>query len=204
MPRPLARHPAAAVLLVLLTLAAAAAAAAPFENLAGAETPRRISNHASTTCIDYGLWTVTTRPLEKEAGSAIYRERSARSRCGAQPRATNLVVNRGASHFLGRIGRYLLVDQGTGPSLRHLLLFDVTTRRQAYQVGYSRPLAVDGPTLSFWSPTPILATAANCAALAQIKSNGLHATIERRVSLALQTATPTLIESTALRCEAVQ
>jgi len=194
----------AVVTLCAALLALPASAAAPFRNLPGADAPASVATVGGDTCIDYGGWIVTTRPLADEAGTAIYVERSSRLPCGAGPSRARLVFDRGASYFVGRVGRYLVVDQGTGPSFRHLVLFDSTSRRQAFRIGYSELVGAKGNAIHFWAMTRLAAVAANCPSLAEIRRNGLTPVIERLNRLGLDAARPTLRESGTLRCASVQ
>jgi hypothetical protein len=93
------------------------------------------------------------------------------------------VIQDEAIYLMGLVGRYVVVDRGTGPSGRDLILYDALYRRRAYIDGYSRPISVSEEGIIYWQPTTEKATKANCPEFDLLKSYGGTVVIERHVRL---------------------
>jgi hypothetical protein len=93
------------------------------------------------------------------------------------------VIQDEAVYLMGLVGRYVVVDRGTGPSGRDLILYDALYRRRAYIDGYSRPISISEEGIEYWQPTTVKATKDNCPEFDLLKSYGGVISIERRVRL---------------------
>lgn len=104
--------------------------------------------------------------------------------------------------FLGLQGDNLLIDQGTAPPPRRVIIVDLRTGEEVYDDMYNRPVTVEDESFTYWKPTDENPTDENCAELESWEANGLGAGIEEHVTLDLQTLT--LDESGETRCSARQ
>ncbi|HEX4104117.1 MAG TPA: hypothetical protein VHZ04_01400 [Candidatus Paceibacterota bacterium] len=87
--------------------------------------------------------------------------------------------------FLGFAGNFLIIDSGTAPEPRGLIVYDLGTRQQVFNDSYSSPVDVGTSTVTYWSPTSTVPTAANCAQFGELKADGLGMVIEEYVTLSL-------------------
>jgi hypothetical protein len=109
------------------------------------------------------------------------------------------VIQDDAIYLMGLVGRYVVLDRGTGPSGRDLILYDALYRRRAYVDGYSRPISISEEGIIYWQPTTEKATKSNCPEFDLLSSYGGKVSIERRVRL-----NPALLSLTDLgekRCQ---
>ena len=112
-------------------------------------------------------------------------------------------INTGdADYFLTFTDTFLLLDRGTAPDPRKLIVYDLRSRTQVYADQYAKPWSVAADTITYWSPIDTKVTAQNCPPVAQYTSEGLGAVIESEVTLDL----PTLNKKTLgqYRCSATQ
>lgn len=107
-----------------------------------------------------------------------------------------------AQYFLGLENNFLLLDNGTAPPPRGLTIFDLSTRKKAFQDKYSGPVMAQHNTVEYWSPTDISVTQANCPDKDVFAQQGLGAVLEERVSLNLSTMTKNPLGQ--IQCVAVQ
>ena len=99
------------------------------------------------------------------------------------------IKNGDADYFLAFTDNFLVIDRGTAPDPRGLIVYDLRSRTQVYADRYSKPWSVAGDTITYWNPTDTKATTQNCPKLAEYTSQGLGALIESRVTLDLSTLT---------------
>lgn len=92
-----------------------------------------------------------------------------------------------ATYFLALTDNFLVLDIGTGPEPRGLIVYDLNTSRQVFTDQYSDLMSVTNDNLNYWDSTSQLATVDNCPELNEYLSGGLGATIETKVSLNLNT-----------------
>ncbi len=107
------------------------------------------------------------------------------------------------AYYLLRLeGKYLLIDDGTGPD-RTLLIYDLARKARVFMAGYSEEdFDADAKSASFWMSTEQKPTKQNCKDLAEIKKNDLTPAIEIRATFDFTTGT--LSKSTQARCVAHQ
>lgn len=94
------------------------------------------------------------------------------------------IRNEAAEYFMALQQDLLILDSGTGPEPRGLVIWNVAARRKVYAGSYAGPWALAGGRLRFWLETGP-ATADNCPQAATWRAGGLGAAIETRVSLDL-------------------
>jgi hypothetical protein len=107
-----------------------------------------------------------------------------------------------ADYFLALTGHYLVLDEGTGPDPRGLIVYDLNAKEKVYSGQYAKPFSAEGDKLTFWLPTTDVPTADNCPDLAQYTQNGLGAIIEAQTTLDLSTLSKVSLGE--MRCEPMQ
>lgn len=95
----------------------------------------------------------------------------------------------GAQYLYAITNNFLITDNGTAPDPRGLVVFDLNKRKEIFTDQYSKPLNVDGTTVTYWATSKKTPTAENCPDLASYQSNGLTAAIETEVSVEISTLT---------------
>ena len=97
------------------------------------------------------------------------------------------INNEDADYFLAFTDNFLIIDRGTAPDPRGLIVYDLRSRTQVYIDRYSKPWSIAGDTITYWNPVDTKVTSQNCPKLAEYTSQGLGAIIESRVTLDLST-----------------
>lgn len=145
------------------------------------------------------------RCLQGEGFQVVYRERAdsvgtdivVRKVTGSGKPACSLKKQPGdaaiggaddANYVKGLSGRFLVLDQGTGPD-RTLSIVDLATRKSVVTTEYDDNAALDikPGSVSFWAVTGA-GTAANCPAFKEYTSNGLEAALTRQTVVTLPDA----------------
>ncbi len=112
------------------------------------------------------------------------------------------IKNEWAEYLLALENQFLILDSGTGPDPRGLIIYDLFQRKKAYTDTYSEPVMVQNNTIDYWAPSSEKATENNCPQMKENEANGLGSAIDKHVSLNLLTlAKKDLGES---RCDARQ
>lgn len=100
--------------------------------------------------------------------------------------SSDVVVQNDLPEFvLGLTEHFLIVDSGTAPPPRGLVIYDLDIQTSTYTDTYSEPITIATGTVTYWASTKQVPTLANCPDLAQYKANGLGAVIESHVILDL-------------------
>lgn len=108
--------------------------------------------------------------------------------------------NADAEYFLGLAGDLLILDSGTGPAPRGLIIWNLRQRAKVYTGTYA-DATVEATSMTFWLESGP-ATDADCPEAAEWRSSGLGAAIETRVRLDF--ADFTVTRSSETRCQARQ
>jgi hypothetical protein len=98
------------------------------------------------------------------------------------------VAEEGPYYFLGLTDHFLLLDFGTAPPPRGLIVYDLDSRKKIFNDQYSQPVEIHGNTVTYWTPSDRTITDENCPQHAEYALDGLGANIEAHVSLMLSTA----------------
>lgn len=156
-------------------------------------------------CHDEGRYLVVARATES-VGTDFLIKRRVRGRslppCAYLPRPGDLEIpNERAEYFLGVQGDFLILDSGTAPEPRGLVIWNLETRTKVFTGLYSRPLTIDRKGLTFWQETGV-ATDENCPQLALWRSQHLGAAVETQVRLGLDDLA--IVRGVATRCSARQ
>ncbi len=112
------------------------------------------------------------------------------------------IKNQFAEYYWGITDHFLILDSGTGPDPRGLIVYDLSTRKQVFEDQYSHPATIGNGTVDYWTPTKTKATKSNCSESTEYNSAGLGAIIESHVSLELTTLTKKDLGQT--RCSPTQ
>ncbi len=108
------------------------------------------------------------------------------------------IPNEEAEYFFGLQGNLLILDSGTGPDPRGLIIWDLSKKKKVYTGTYSKEEAKIKPGyMEFWLETG-RATDENCPKSKEWRTNGLGAAIETWVHLDLSDFTVT--KSSKTRC----
>jgi hypothetical protein len=111
------------------------------------------------------------------------------------------IKNEEAEYFLALQGDLLILDSGTGPDPRGLIIWNLHERKKVYSGDYSEPIEIKSGYLEFWMETE-KATNENCPELKKWESDGLGAAIEGKVRLNLFDFS--IVKSSQIRCNSRQ
>lgn len=97
------------------------------------------------------------------------------------------IKNQNVEYFDKLVGRYLVLDSGTGPDIRGIIVYDLNKKSKVYEgLKAGGKVAVSGATLTYWEPQQQVAvTAANCPKLGEYEKLGMGAGIQAKVTLTL-------------------
>ena len=169
--------------------------------------PGESNLHSNLSCNDSPNYFIISKSLTDSVGSDIL-VKSKTSQSQIIPCVYTVgqndfeIKNAMAEYFLAATGHFLILDSGTAPYPRGLIVYDLNTREKIYTDKYSQPISVSGSSVTYWSPTSIKPTALNCPKLAEYSAGGLGAEVEHFVTLDLPSATKT--DSGQSRCSATQ
>jgi hypothetical protein len=112
------------------------------------------------------------------------------------------IKNAQAEYFLAISDHFLILDSGTAPYPRGLIVYDLNARKIVFTDKYSAPFSANGNFINYWNPTKTAPTSPNCPQLADYTKNGLGAEIEASTTLNLSNLTKQNLGE--YRCSAVQ
>lgn len=107
------------------------------------------------------------------------------------------IRNEAAEYFLALQGHYLILDSGTAPEPRGLIVWDLRQRRKIFAGTYASPFAIKPGHLEYWLESAA-ATDRNCPVRQQWATLGLGAAVETQVRLRLADAQ--ILRSRRTRC----
>lgn len=111
------------------------------------------------------------------------------------------IRNEQAEYFLALLDSHLILDSGTAPEPRGLIVWDLDTRRKVYSGSYSPPYSIDRDGIRFWVGSGA-ASDANCPQAAGWREQGLGAALEAEVRLDFSDYQ--VVRGTGTRCSARQ
>lgn len=109
------------------------------------------------------------------------------------------IKNEWAEYFMALQGDLLVLDSGTGPYPRGLIIWDLRQQKKVYSGSYSEPYEIHPGYIEFWMETG-MATDENCPE--QKEWSPLGSAIETKVQLKLNDFS--VIMSTETQCSARQ
>lgn len=156
-------------------------------------------------CHDEGRFRVIAKPTES-VGTDFLVKQLGRGRsippCKYLVREGDFEIrNENAEYFLGMAGSFLVLDSGTAPEPRGLVIWDLQKRQKVFTGSYSKPVSIDESGITFWQPGGE-ATDANCPQAAGWRAQGLGAALETEVRLGFADMKP--VAGAATRCAARQ
>ncbi len=95
------------------------------------------------------------------------------------------IKNASAEYFLALSGNFLMLDSGTAPEPRELIVYDLAARKIVFSDLYAGPVEAEGGKVTYFSKTAQKPTLLNCPDLAAYEANGLGAVIMSRVMVDL-------------------
>jgi hypothetical protein len=94
--------------------------------------------------------------------------------------------NDSAQFFLGLENNSLILDRGTGPSFRDLMIYDLINRKKVFTENYAdEAILIENNSITYWSYTNTPATKKNCPKVDEYEGYGGTAGIESRTLLTL-------------------
>ena len=112
------------------------------------------------------------------------------------------IKNEWAEYVLTLENNFLILDSGTGPPPRRLIVYDLTSRKKAFIDSYSNLITANSSSLTYWSPVDTKPNETNCPKMVEYTSKGLGTEIESRVVLTLSTFNKTELKE--YRCSPTQ
>lgn len=95
------------------------------------------------------------------------------------------IKNAVAEYFLTFTDNFLLLDSGTAPPPRRLVVYDLRYRKITFTDSYIKPVTVSGDSITYLSRTTQKPTTENCPGLNDYTKNGLGAAIMSKVTVDL-------------------
>jgi hypothetical protein len=90
-----------------------------------------------------------------------------------------------AEYFLMFTDNFLVLDSGTAPPPRGLIVYDLNSRNKIFIDIYTKPVTVTGDNITYFSKTSIEPTIQNCPSLKDYTENSLGAVIISKVTVNL-------------------
>jgi hypothetical protein len=154
-------------------------------------------------CHDGPHHRVIERVATDGPGADLLVRTKAAGACEFKPQAGDWRLPRSdAERFKAFAGTLILIDNGTGPSGRQLLIADPAQRQLVRRLAYTKLVSADAQTVVVWRATQRPATPENCPQLQAWKAQLLSATIEEKVQLTLPALRETVLPEQ--RCTARQ
>lgn len=97
------------------------------------------------------------------------------------------IKNEWAEYILALENNFLILDSGTGPSPRGLIVYDLITRKKVYTDLYSKPVNIQNGTIDYWAESTEKATKENCQKFQEYEKDGLGSAIDVHISIDLKT-----------------
>ena len=143
------------------------------------------TNASHTRCYRHARYIVVERELVDQVGADLFIRSHAVGRCDADSLPGDIVIrNEWAEYFAGLRGDVLILDSGTGPDIRGLIVIDLRTRRRLLETSYVELTAgPDTTSIGIWSGFYLNRPAPGCA----LPVGGLEPGIDSLFTLDLRT-----------------
>ena len=167
--------------------------------------PTMASAADSTVCHDEGRYRVVARPTGS-VGTDFLVKYTGHGRNDSPCLYAALsgdfeIRNENAEYLLALQPPLLILDSGTAPEPRGLIVWDLDQRRKVYSGSYSPPYSIDREGMRFWIQSGP-GTDADCPQAAEWRAKGLGTAVETEVRLVF--ADYRVVQSEAIRCSARQ
>jgi len=97
------------------------------------------------------------------------------------------IKNEWAEYLFAITNNFLILDSGTGPYPRGLIVYDLIKREKIYSDTYSEPIIVHDNTIDYWTEISEETTEKNCPKIKEYEAGGFGVAIDAHVSLNLST-----------------
>lgn len=110
-----------------------------------------------TTCYTGERYIVVQKPTPDQVDSQFFIRSAAKGRCDADSLSGDIVLrDEWAAYFSGIRSNVLILDSGTGPDIRDLILVDMKSGRHIADLPYVGTAGgPDSVTLGVWEPTQL-------------------------------------------------
>ena len=142
------------------------------------------------SCKDNPNYFVVTKSLSDSVGSDIlikYKtNKNQNFACSYTVEKNDFEIkNVQAEYFLTFTDNFLVLDSGTAPEPRGLIVYDLRSRKIVFTDSYAKPVQVKGDSITYFSKTDQKPTIKNCSSLNDYIKNGLGAVIMSKVTVDL-------------------
>lgn len=130
------------------------------------------------SCISNDKYFVTYKYLNGDVGSDIlvkYKTNKGQNfSCNYEVEKNDFEIkNEWAEYTLALENNFLILDSGTGPDPRGLIIYNLDSRKKVYTDEYfEESVIIQNNTINYWSPTNQKATPENCFKFSEYEKNG--------------------------------
>jgi hypothetical protein len=154
-----------------------------------------ITAQAAPRCHDSTAFRVVERARDDAPGSDFLvlplRPGAARAACRYRRAPGDFEIpSRDAESFAALVGPLLLIDNGTGPEGRRLIVWDLQRRAQVLETPLGEIVSASAQRLVYWRPDERTADDANCPQRQRWQAELLGARMQRKVDLDLASLAP--------------
>ncbi|TXI92534.1 MAG: hypothetical protein E6Q33_06360 [Neisseriales bacterium] len=167
--------------------------------LSGSESPVSVTNIPNGKCYLYSDTTVITKNNGSEVGEVILIKTIADKKCKWDKSAWKITGP--ANYYFGKFQNLIFVDNGTGPDLRQISIFDINSHIQQFNDTYVEPISIIKNQLSYWQSAVTIANKQNCDKFTEASKTGLTPQIQKQMQLNLSNGNFSGIPSGKIRCE---
>jgi len=153
--------------------------------LQGSESPVISSPTKAGYCYVFADSTIITKSISGNVGEQVQIKPTSDRKCKWDNSGSSWTINNDASYFWGKWKSFIFLDQGTGPDMRQLLIFDMRSRSQQFVDSYALPIQITGSNIQYWQAIPTIATKKNCDKFVQAVKTGLTPQIQQHISVNL-------------------
>jgi hypothetical protein len=176
--------------------------AANIDLLSGSESPISVTNTPNGKCYLYTDKTIITKNNDSEVGEVILIKSMVDKKCKWDKSAWKITGP--ANYYFGKFQNLIFVDNGTGPDMRQISIFDINSHIQQFNDTYVEPISIAKNQLSYWQPAAIIANKQNCNKFAEASKTGLTPQIQKQMQLNLSNSNLGGIPSGKTRCGLTQ
>lgn len=170
--------------------------------LSGSESPISVTNTSDGKCYLYQDSTVITKASNSEAGEVILIKAVPDKKCKWDKSAWKIVGP--ANYYFGKYRNLVFVDNGTGPDLRQISIFDTNNHIQQFNDTYVEPINIVKNQLSYWQPAATIANKQNCDKFTEANKTGLTPQVQKQMQVDLLNDSFFGVSSKKVRCALTQ
>lgn len=170
--------------------------------LSGTESPVSVTSTSDGKCYLYQDSTVIIKSNDSEAGEVILIKVVPDKKCKWDKSAWKITGP--ANYYFGKYRNLIFVDNGTGPDLRQISIFDINNHIQQFNDSYVAPVNINKNQFTYWQPAATIATKENCDKFAEASKTGLTPQIQKQIQVNLLNSSLSAIPAKKVRCELSQ